>query len=407
MGTRRRAGKAVVVAALLCAGSRAAASVQVEPIARLTLEGGYDSNVMYDGQGAGMGRVSPDLGLQLRNHTWSFGAVVGGDLLTYPNRSAAPPVAGAPAASPGSNTLWNQRGNLVLHVRPDPRLKIDAETAATYAFDPVGLARLGIFEGTPGEQRSGWVVTGSARGAWRLDHDWTVAGTFADRIVHFDRPAADPLAAPGAIAAPGSLGAASFTPGVEVTRRLGHRLEVGGAYKFDWFQEFGGDVANATAHELQGVVRWRSSRRWTFEATAGPTIWNPGGGDMVQVVPQASAQLLGGNRHGDVRFTLRHGVGLGLLAKPGLFDALEAAATWNVTRKFQLHADGGLWRSGDIPWGANAITGYGVNADASYLVGAGVRVGVGGSRFARADSGPSLFDRNIVGLRVAWELRHR
>ena len=108
-----------------------------------------------------------------------------------------------------------------------------------------------------------------------------------------------------------------------------------------------------------------------------------------------------------MRFTLRHGVGLGLLAEPGLFDAAEAAATWNVTRKFRLHADGGLWRSGDIPWGANSITGYGINAEVSYLVGEGVRLGLGASRFARADAGTSVFDRDIVGLRVAWELRHR
>lgn len=399
MGTSRRTGQAALVAALLCADSRAAASVQVEPIARLTLEGGYDSNVMYDGRGAGMGRASPDLGFRLRDHTWSFGAVVGGDLLTYPNRSSAPPAVGTPAVSRGSNTLWNQRGSLVLHVRPDPRLKIDGEGGVTYAFDPVGLARLGIFN----QGGSGVVVTGSARGAWRLDHDWTVAGTYANRIVRFDKVQLPP----GQIEAPGALGAASYTPGVELTKRLGHRLEVGGAYKFDWFQEFGPDGRNATAHEFQGVLRWRSTRRWTFEATAGPATWNPAGGGGVQVVPQASAQLLGANRRGDVRFTLRHGVGLGILATPGLFDAAEAAATWNVTRKFQLHADGGLWRSGDIPWGANAVTGYGINTDVSYLVGAGVRVGLGASRFARADAGSSLLDRNIVGLRVGWELRHR
>ncbi|HEX7622513.1 MAG TPA: hypothetical protein VF400_03000, partial [Anaeromyxobacteraceae bacterium] len=316
MGTRRRTGRAAFVAVLLCAGSRAAASVQVEPIARLTLEGGYDSNVMYDARGAGMGRVSPDLGFQLRDHTWSFGAVVGGDLLTYPNRSSPP----AAAVSPGSNTVWNQRGNVVLHVRPDPRLKIDGEASATYAFDPVGLARLGIFN----EGSAGLVVTGSARGAWRLDHDWTVAGTYANRIVHFDQVQVQPVPS-------GALGAASYTPGVELTKRLGHRLEVGGAYKFDYFQEFGQDGRNATAHELQGVLRWRSARHWTLEATAGPAFWNPVGGGALQVVPQASAQLLGANRRGDVRFPLRHGVGLGILATPGLFDAAEAAATWNVT----------------------------------------------------------------------------
>jgi len=393
MGTRRRTGQAVVVAALLCVGSRAAASVQVEPIARLTLEGGYDSNVMYDGRGSGMGRVSPDLGFQLRDHTWSFGAVVGGDLLTYPGRPSA---AGTAAAF---NTVWNQRGSLLLHLRPESRLKIDGEANATYAFDPVGLARLGIF-GPPGQGGSGLVVTGGARAAWRLDHDWTVAGTYANRIVRFDQPI-DPIGEPG------RLGAASYTPGVELMRQVGHRLEVGGAYKFDWFQEFGPGARNTTAHEMAGIARWRSSRHWTFEATAGPALWNPVGGGSVKIVPQASAQLYGVGRPVDMRFTLRHGVGLGILAEPGLFDAAEAAATWKVTRKVQLHADGGLWRSGDIPWGANAVTGYGIDADVSYLVGAGLRVGLGASRFARADAGSTLYDRNIVGLRVGWELRHR
>src|SRR5512142_3279315 len=88
MGAFRRTTKAMMVAAVLCAGARAGASVQVEPIARLSLEGGYDSNILYNGQGGEtMGRVSPELGFQLRDHTWNLGGVAGGDLLTYPHRS--------------------------------------------------------------------------------------------------------------------------------------------------------------------------------------------------------------------------------------------------------------------------------------------------------------------------------
>jgi len=350
-----------------------------------------------------MGRVSPDLGVRLRDRTWSFGAVAGGDLLTYPG-----------AGSPG--TKWNQRGALALHSRPNEEWKIDGALSGTYAFDPVGLARVGIFLAAPGERPvgSGVVVTSALRAARRLDRDWSGALTWDSRIVYFDQIPADRVG-------PGKDGAASYTPGVELTRRMGRNLELGGAYKFDLFQEFGSGVLLqpdgtgvptaarwASAHELQGVARLRWTRRWTFEATAGPAVWSPPGHGAVQVVPQASLQLLGANRRvGDCRFTFRHGVGLGITATPGLFDAIEAAGTWTPTRRWALHVDGGLWRSGDIPWGANAITGYGVNGDVSDLVGSGVRVGVGGSRFARADAASSVYDRNIVGLRVGWELRHR
>src|SRR5512140_2792657 len=132
MGASRRTYRAVVVAAVLCAGARAGASVQVEPVARLSLEGGYDSNVLYNGQGGeSMGRVSPELGLHLRDHTWTLGLNAGGDLLMYPQRF--------------NTVVWNQRGRLLLHARATERLTFDTDVSGTYAFDPIGLARLGIF----------------------------------------------------------------------------------------------------------------------------------------------------------------------------------------------------------------------------------------------------------------------
>jgi hypothetical protein len=376
MGTRRLT-KAVVLAAVLCAGARAVASVQVDPIARLSLEGGYDSNVLYDGRGAGVGRVAPDLGFQLRDHTWTFGAVAGGDLLAYPS----------PAAGQGAQTVWNQRGTLVLHLRPTPRFKFDGDAAATYAYDPVGLARLGIFGTT---STNGLVARAGLRGAWRLDPDWTVAGTFAEYVVRFGD----------------GTGSASHTPGVELAKRLGHRLEMGGVYKFDYFQSFTSGAGDATAHELQWLLRYRWARHLTLEAMAGPALWNPAKGST-QVLPQAMAQILGTNRIGDVRLTVRHGVGLGIFGTPGLFDSAEGAFTWKVTQKIQLHADGGVWRSGDIPWGANSATGYGLEGELAYFFLRNVKVALAASRFARVDAGTTLYDRNIVGLRFGWELRHR
>ena len=376
MGTRRH-GKAVFLAAVLCAGARATASVQVDPIARLSLEGGYDSNVLYDGKGSGAARVSPDLGLRLRDHTWSFGAAAGVDLLAYPT----------PMGANGSETVWNGRGTLAYHLSASPRFRFDADASGTYANDPVGLARLGIFGQTA---TAGFVGRGGLRGAWRLDPEWTVAGTFAEFVVHF----AD------------GTGSASHTPGVELTKRLGPRLEMGGWYRFNYFQSFTAGAGDATAHEVLWLMRYRWTRHLTLEASAGPAVWNPASGST-QVIPEAMAQLLGASRMGDLRLTLKHGVGLGLVGTPGLFDSVEGAFTWRLTQKVRLHADGGVWRSGDIPWGTNAALGYGLEGELAYFFLREVKVALAASRFARIDAGTSLYDRNIIGLRVGWEPRHR
>ena len=368
----RRFSKAVFLAAALGLGAGAAASVQVEPIARLGLEGGWDSNVLYDGRSDRLARVSPDLGVQLRDHTWNLRLSGGGDLLVYEARGAA---------------VWNQRGDAALVARLSERLTLDAQALGTYAFDPVGLARFGIF----GRTDSALLLRGGARLAWRAARDWRLSGTFQERLVSFGD----------------GTGAASHTPGVEAVRRLGRRLELGGAYRFDAFQGLGRGGFNGSAHELVGVARWRWTRRWSLELEGGPVFWNGQTGQFL--IPQAAVQVLFHHRRaGDARVTVSHGVGLGYLAEPGLFDSLEGAVTVRLGRRWQLHADGGLWRSGQVPSGAGAVTGYGLQGEIAYRLGGGVTVGLGGSRFARADvANTSLYDRNTVGLRVGWELRHR
>jgi hypothetical protein len=372
MGTFR-AGRAVFVAAVLGAGSWAEASVQVDPIARLSLESGYDSNVLYNGQGGqGMGRVSPDLGFDARNHTWDLKAVVGGDLISYPQLA--------------KTTVWNQRGQVLFHSRPSERWTVDAQTGLIYAFDPIGLAQLGIFA-PPGS--SALLVGGKFRAAYRLDEDWKLAGLLDERLVEFE----------------GGVGNASHSPGVELTRRLGHRLEAGGQYKFDFFQGIGPGALDAHAHEIQAVARYRLERRLLLEGTAGAALWTGPDGSSA-IVPQGGIQLVSMWRGGGARFTLRHGVGLGLTATPGLFDALESGITTRLGRKFQLHADGGIWKSGTIPWGANSILGYGVAGSFDFRAADDLLVGVDASRYARLDVYAPQYNRNIVGLHVTWELRH-
>lgn len=374
MGFRRVGGWAVGLAAALGAAGQAAAAVQVEPIARIGLEGGYDSNPLYDGRGGdGLGRVSPDLGVQVRDRTYDLRLTVGGDLLRYLERQ-------------NRSLVWNQRGSLVLAARPTARTTLDSGVSVTYAIDPVGLARLGIF----GRSDSVLIVNGTLRSAVALDRHWRLAGTFAEHLARFE--AGD--------------GAASHQPGVEVTRFLNRRLELGAGYRFDYFQGIGAGARDATAHEALAVLRWRWSRELTLEATAGPTLFfGPDGGGTL--LPQASVGLMARLRHGDARASARHGVGLGNLARPGLFDAIEAGYTNRLSRHVRVHADGGVWRSGAIPWGADATLGYGVEGEVAWLFDNGLEVGLGWSRFARMDTSDTTHDRNTVGIRAGWELRRR
>jgi hypothetical protein len=367
----RRAFEAAVMAAALGLGARAAASVQVEPVARLGLEGGWDSNVLYDGRGDTVGRVSPDLGVLLRDHTWNVRMDAGGDLLAYRN---------------GGTTVWNQRGDVALRSRLTERLSLDADADGTYAFDPLGLARFGIF----GRTDSALLLRGTARLAWRTERDWRFSGTFREQLVAFSD----------------GTGSAGHTPGVEAVYRFGRRWEAGGAYRFDFFQGLGAGSFDANAHELQGIARWRWTRRWRVELEGGPVFWTGPTGQYL--IPQAAARLYWLHpRLGEARVSVSHGVGLGYLAEPGLFDAFEGAVTTRLGRHWQLHVDGGIWRSGRIPWGADAVTGYGLQGEVAYRLGGGVTVGVGGSRFARADLSTSQFDRTTLGFRVAWELQRR
>jgi hypothetical protein len=373
MGARRWVGRAAVVAAILGAGARAEGGVEADPIARLSVESGYDSNVRYDGRGGdGVGVLSPELGFDLRDHLWSAKLVAGGDLLLYRQRAGAP--------------VWNQRGSFRLRARPEERWEVTADVAGTYAFDPLGLARMGIF--TPPGKGAALLVRGRGRAAWRASHLWQAALTFSENAVRWDD----------------RTGALAHTPGVEVTRRLGHRLELGGAYRFDWFQGFGAGSVDALAHEAVAIARYRLTRHLDLNAEGGVALWRSQGDSAVPL--EAAVQLIANGRNGDGAWLqLRHGVGLGLTATPGLFDSVEAAVTRNVG-PLVLHADGGVWRSGEVPWGANAVVGYGIEGEVGWRLGRSVTVGLGASRFARADTSSSLYDRNTVGLRLRYELGH-
>src|SRR5512138_3400446 len=254
MGARRRLGMTAACAVALGLATRAAGETVLDPIARLTLEGGYDSNALYDGSGSDQTqRIAPELGLRVHDELWDWKMSYRGDWIRY-DRFAP-------------NGLWNHAGTLSLDATPTRRLTLHGSLRGSYAFDPIGLAQLGIFR--TGRQTA-LLLGGGARAEYRLAPRVDVAATLSERTVRFDD----------------GTGGAMHQPGAEALYRATPRLSLGAAYAFGVFQTFtlgSDDVAFSNA--VRARARWRAARHVTLEAAAGPAIWR--GPGSTALVPEA------------------------------------------------------------------------------------------------------------------------
>lgn len=374
MGAPGCTRRAALCAVLLCAAARASASPVVEPIARFTLEGGYDSNVLYDGSGGDrVGRVSPDVGLHFRDHTWDLRTVYGLDYLVYDQ------------LQPGGT--WNHRGLVALEAHPTRRLELRGNFRGAYAFDPVGLAQMGIFRTG---RDSAFILHGRGRAEYRATERVDVAATLSEETIRFED----------------RTGGALHQPGVEVLYRMDRRLSLGAGYVLSFFQEFDrGGTEWANAHGARARARYALSRRLTVNAYAGPALWLKG--REAVVVPEGSVELLGSSRNWELRTQLAHGLSIGNTARPGLVDWMEVGLARRFAHRYELRGDGGIWRSGRAPGGEDAVTGYAVSSEAALLVGGGVRLALAATHFARIDDRSSALRRTTLGLRLGWTLPER
>lgn len=371
MGARRGLG-AVVLAVLVLVAARAEAATVWEPIARLSVEGGYDSNVLYDGSGGDrMTRISPEVGLRLRGRRVDLRAGFGGDWVTYQE------------LQPGGT--WNHRAALELDARLTRRVALSGRLRGSYAYDPVGLALLGVFRSG---SEAALVANGRFRAEWRATERVAVAALLTEETVQFaDR-----------------TGGAMHGPGLEALWRSDRRIDLGAAYRLGVFQSFeAAPLADdlAFSHGVRARARWRATRRMALDAAAGPALWR--GSETTAVVPEASLHLVGSGRGWDLRAGVSRGLGLGSTARPGLVDGLEAGGLRRLGR-VELRGEGGVWRSGTAPSGDDATTGYALVGEAALLVGGGVRLGIAGTHFARMDDPSAALRRTTLGLRLGWEL---
>ncbi len=371
MGAWRRLGMAAACAVTLVVGARAWAETVLDPIARLTLESGYDSNALFDGNGGDQtARIAPELGVRVHDALWDWSASYRGDWIRYDR------------LAPGG--LWNHGGSLALEATPTRRLALRGSLRGSYAFDPVGLAQLGVFRTG---QQSALVVTGRGRAEYRLIPRVEVAATLEERTVRFED----------------ATGGARHAPGVEALYGLTRRFQLGARYGFSVFQSFdvtGDEIAYSNA--LEARARWRATRRITLDAAVGPATWR--GPEGSALVPEASLELTAASRAWGLRTEVAHGLGIGSTARPALVDSFEFGGDRRFGRKWLVHADGGVWRSGRVPRGGDERTGWGVNGGAGMLLMEGLRLSLAASHFARLDTSLPELRRTTVGVRLGWEL---
>ena len=280
----------------------------------------------------GSARFSPDLGLRLRAPLWDLRGTYGGELVYYER------------AAPGG--IWNHRGALSLDARPTRRTALAGAAQVSQAFDPAGARPGGrvphrAAEGARPRRRA-------AALEWRADrrrrgrrHAARADGALRRRHRRRDARA-------------GRRGALALRAASSARRRIRLRrvpeLRAGAPATDE----------TAFSHALRARARWQATRHVSVNAWAGPGAvaarrreqrGRPGGvrrGAARDARPRPARERGPRPRHRRDRASRARG----LRSSSGWSAASGAAAF--------ARGDGGLWRSGTVPKGADAVLGYAI-----------------------------------------------
>jgi hypothetical protein len=375
---------ALATLSLAIPAGMAGAAPRAEPVARLVLEGGHDSNVLYRGMGADtVGRISPELGLAMEDHLWGARAIYGGDWIHHRTMPVA--------------DTWNHRGELGLDAHPLRALRFTTDISGAYAVDPAGMARMGVFLPARMDPAPALILRADARAGWRLGRAFELGLTQRERAVLLEP-------------SEGAMGGALHASGIEALWVRGPRDRAGLAYRLDAFQR--GSLSGlsrersdvALAHELKGIWRREVERHIALELEAGPAFWDGWAGEALTAIPEAALRLLAESRRGALHLGARHGLSLGSLASPRVMDELELALLGRLGRSVTVRVQGAVYRSGAAPSNTGRTVGLLGEGEIRFRLGAGTHLGAFVSRFNRLDDPSPALARTVAGLRVGWEL---
>jgi hypothetical protein len=303
---------------MLAMGAASHAETHLIPSLKLGAEERYDDDALLrNSRGAGqlMTKLSPQVGLQLEDHTITTTAWYAADLLFRHG---------------SGTTALDHRGALSLKKAFSRRLVLDAAVNIWRVSDPTSLPRLGMAR----TLSPILYVKGGFSTRWSVTERFSVRPGYlleAAKIYETDR-------ATGFV----------HSPFVESWYRATRRTDLGLDYRFQYFS-FG--PATADAHGIFGGYRYRLTRHTVFTAKAGP-IWfhEHARGGRKGFLPRVSLEIA----QELTRLELAAVVGHDLVGASGFTTTLWAdfasvLGSYRIFEPVKLFAGASYFRNGRAP----------------------------------------------------------
>jgi hypothetical protein len=388
---RSIAALGVCAAALFSAAAHAKVYSEWQP--RLMVGAGYDDNILLDASGGdAYGQVVPGLKLYLfgdHGMRTVFDCQVGLSRLARPGLYAAA----------GGDSVMNQLCGVDFRSRLGTRTALRFSIREQYSQDPFAVSNLGLLL-RAGQQRlfHGKVTSelsyrGSQYGTW-------IGGVDAMSMFF---TAGDP--GNGLV----------VTPHLRYERRFTARDSWSLGVREQGFYALGDPTSrtqqrwglNATGYGSTALAGYkhRFNAFTLMEVTAGPVLLlRPGRSDMV---PVGRLDIEAATPTNGLHLTLLHDLVLGpSLGGPLLGDLAELALTAQLVQGLQGHLRGGIYRNEVVGGTSSGIIGYSAGVGLDWHMNRAWVLGATVGREARlsGEVGDHTVDRNVVQLRLTWEL---
>ncbi len=319
----------------------ASAGTEVQPRLRLTAEERYDDDLLLrEESGATFGelmtKLSPRVGLELKNPTLEFDGWYAADLqLRHLSRTVR----------------LDHRAGLELNQRLSRLTSIDAELGVWRVTDPTSLPRMGV----------GRTLDPVLYGRGEVGLDSQLSRRWLSRVAYaFEGTRVYTPETP--------LGMA-HAPSAELLYRLSPRSSAGLGYRFQYFV-FGPETA--TAHTPEALFRYQLDKFTGLALRAGPVAFGQNGGAL-GVAPKLDVNIYRRVRRMDFGLV----AGQDVVGASGFSNALWAQYAglhtgWTALEDLRIWAGASVFRNGDAPGTFDEYVGPdGPGISSGYALGAG------------------------------------